>query len=88
VTAITHPDMVRIIGWHGLRPVPVDIDSATLAPRLDLVEAAITGRTRAILVAHLFGSRFDVGPVAEIARRWRSGAGRRDEPPRRFPSSG
>jgi perosamine synthetase len=69
VTAITHPDMVRIIGWHGLCPMPVYIDSATLAPRLDLVEEAITARTRAILVAHLFGSRFDVGSVAEIARR-------------------
>jgi dTDP-4-amino-4,6-dideoxygalactose transaminase len=69
VSAITHPDMVRIIERHGLRPVAVDIDSATLAPRHDLLKDAITSRTRAILVAHLFGSRFDLGPVAETARR-------------------
>ncbi|HEX6679387.1 MAG TPA: DegT/DnrJ/EryC1/StrS family aminotransferase [Gaiellaceae bacterium] len=69
VSAITHPDMVRIIERHGLRSVAVDIDSATLAPRLDVLNEAITSRTRAILVAHLFGSRFDVGPVAETARR-------------------
>ena len=32
VSAVTHPDMVRIIREHGLRAVPVDIDPRTLAP--------------------------------------------------------
>ena len=51
VSAVTHPDMCRIIQRHGLRAVPVDIDEDKLAPRLDLLEEAITSRTRAILVA-------------------------------------
>src|SRR5215216_7704515 len=57
VSAITHPDMIRIINEHGLRAVPVDIDPETLAPRPWTLEAALTPRTRVVLVAHLFGGR-------------------------------
>lgn len=69
VSAVTHPDMVRIIEGHGLRAVPVDLDTSTLEPRRDLLDEALSGRTRMILVAHLFGGRFDLGPVAAFARR-------------------
>jgi len=68
VSAVTHPDMVRIIRGHGLRAVPVDIDLETLAPRPWMLEAALTLRTRVILVAHLFGGRMDLGEVARFAR--------------------
>jgi perosamine synthetase len=69
VSAVTHPDMVRIIEGHGLRAVPLDIDPSTLEPRAELLEAALSPRTRAILVAHLFGGRFDLSPFAVFARR-------------------
>src|SRR5215210_8291692 len=68
VSAVTHPDMVRIIRGHGLRAVPVDIDPETLAPRPWMLEVALTPRTRVVLVAHLFGGRMDLGPVARFAR--------------------
>jgi perosamine synthetase len=68
VSAITHPDMVRIIRGHGLRAVPVDIDPETLAPRPGMLEAALTPRTRAVMVAHLFGGRMDLGTVVSFAR--------------------
>ena len=68
VSAVTHPDMVRIIRQHGLRPVPVDIDPETLAPRPRMLEAALTPRTRVVLVAHLFGGRMELGDVARFAR--------------------
>src|ERR671911_1248454 len=68
VSAITHPDMVRIIHEHGLRAVPVDIDPETLAPRPWMLEAALTPRTRVVLVAHLFGGRMDLGGIARFAR--------------------
>ena len=38
VSAITHPDMVRIVEAHGLRAVPVDVDPDTLAPRADALD--------------------------------------------------
>jgi perosamine synthetase len=69
VSAVTHPDMVRIIEEHGLRAIPVDLDGATLGPHVELLEAALSPRTRAVLVAHLFGGRFDLEPVAAFARR-------------------
>jgi perosamine synthetase len=69
VSAITHPDMVTILRQHGLRAVPVDLDLATLAPRVEDLERACTARTRAVLVAHLFGGRIDLAPIAGFARR-------------------
>jgi perosamine synthetase len=69
VSAVTHPDMVRIIQGHGLRVIPVDLDAATLEPRVELFERALSPRTRAVLVAHLFGGRFDLDPVVAFARR-------------------
>jgi perosamine synthetase len=71
VSAVTHPDMVRIIEAHGLVAVPVDLDVATLAPRLDVAEQLVTRKTRAILVAHLFGGRFDLGATVAFAKRHR-----------------
>lgn len=69
VSAITIPDMVRIIQGHGLVPVPVDVEPSTLAPRTDLAEQLVTDRTRAVLVAHLFGGHVDLAPLAALARR-------------------
>ena len=61
--------MVRIIEHHGLVPVPVDVDAARLEVDVEQIERLITPRTRAILVAHLFGSRMEMGPIIELARR-------------------
>src|SRR5215208_3490714 len=69
ISAITQPDMIRIIHEHGLRAVPVDIDPETLAPRPWMLEAALTPRTRVVLVAHLFGGRMDLGGIAKFARK-------------------
>jgi perosamine synthetase len=69
VSAITHPDMVRIIEGHGLRAVPVDIEPQTLAPLPSTLEAALTPRTRVVLVAHLFGGRMDLDVIARFARK-------------------
>lgn len=68
-SALNVKGMVKIAVRHGLAPVPVDLELATMGPRPDLVERAITPRTRAIVVAHLFGTRVDLGPIVEIARR-------------------
>jgi dTDP-4-amino-4,6-dideoxygalactose transaminase len=68
-SAVTIPDMVRIIEQHKLVPVPVDVDGATLEVDIDQLERLITPRTRAILVAHLFGGRAEMGPIIELARR-------------------
>lgn len=68
MSAITHPDMARIARGHGLRVVPVDVNLQTLGPRIEALRASLTERTRAVVVAHLFGGRVDLGPVARLAK--------------------
>src|SRR5919112_167818 len=64
VSAVTHPDMIRIIREHGLRPIPVDLDPRTLMPLSSALEAALTPRMRVVLVVHHFGGRMDLGLIA------------------------
>ncbi|MDP8937397.1 MAG: DegT/DnrJ/EryC1/StrS family aminotransferase, partial [Actinomycetota bacterium] len=68
VSSVTIPEMVRILDDHRLTAVPVDLDPATLGPRPDLLDRLVTDRTRAVLVAHLFGGRLDLAPVVGICR--------------------
>jgi dTDP-4-amino-4,6-dideoxygalactose transaminase len=68
-SALNVGGMVRVVERLGLVPVPVDLDLAHLAPRLDRLERAITARSRVLVVAHLFGARIDLDPLLEIARR-------------------
>jgi len=68
VSAITIPHVVDILLEHGLVLVPVDIDLSTLAIDADDVRTAITPRTKAILVAHIFGSRMPLDEVVAVAR--------------------
>jgi dTDP-4-amino-4,6-dideoxygalactose transaminase len=57
------------IAHVGADPVFVDIDSATYNLDPKLIEAAITGKTRAIMPVHLFGLSADLDPILAIARR-------------------
>jgi dTDP-4-amino-4,6-dideoxygalactose transaminase len=56
--------------YTGARPVFVDIDPTTFNMNPDLVEAAITPHTRAILPVHLFGLSCDMDPIMAIARKY------------------
>jgi dTDP-4-amino-4,6-dideoxygalactose transaminase len=53
----------------GGRPVFVDIDPLTYNIAPDLLEDAITSRTKAIIPVHLFGQMADMSPIMEIAKR-------------------
>ena len=70
MSAVTIPDMVRIVAHHGLVAVPIDLDLNSLAPQVEKIEAAVTPQTRAMVVAHLFGSRVPLAPILEVARRY------------------
>src|SRR5262245_6425144 len=69
VSALTIPDMVRILEEYGLVAVPVDIDLASLGPTRETLERAVSPRARAILAAHLFGSRMPIDELVAFARR-------------------
>lgn len=69
VSAVTIPHMLEIIERHGLRARPVDVDPHSLALDCRSVAGAISGQTRALLVAHLWGSRMPLDGLARLARR-------------------
>jgi CDP-6-deoxy-D-xylo-4-hexulose-3-dehydrase len=54
---------------YGLKPVFVDIDIPTYNIRPDMIEAAISDKTRAIMVAHTLGNPFDLSVVMDVAKR-------------------
>jgi dTDP-4-amino-4,6-dideoxygalactose transaminase len=71
MSCLTIPDMPRIVRHHNYVPIGVDVDPLTLAPDVEGIEKAITPRTKAIVVAHLFGGQINMGPIADLARRYK-----------------
>jgi len=69
VPTLTYVASVNAIAYTGATPVFVDSEPeyGTMDPAL--VEAAITRRTRAIEVVHLYGHPVDMDPILDIARR-------------------
>ena len=63
------PTTVNPSMFFGMTPVFVDVDIPTYNVQADQVEAAITDKTRAIMVAHTLGNPFRADLLAEIADR-------------------
>src|SRR5437868_7218 len=68
-TPFTFYATAAAIGYVGALPVYVDIDPSTCNLDARKIEAAITERTRAILVVHLYGQPADMDTILDIARR-------------------
>ena len=67
MSALNVPGMFRIVKEYGLVPVPLDL-GPSLSPSPQAVRAAITPRSRVLVVAHLFGARADLTPLHPIAQ--------------------
>ena len=63
MTGITIPNMLKIVESHGLKIVPIDLDMETLQLKKEALNRAVSKKTVMIVVAHLFGSRMEMGPV-------------------------
>ncbi len=66
MSGLTIPDMPRIVKEHGLVPVGLEVFPDTMAPSVSEVAAKITARTRAIVMAHLFGGLCDLTPFRSL----------------------
>lgn len=69
VPAFTYVATAEVIGLLGLTPVMTDVDSDTFNITPELIEAAITPRTKAIVPVHLFGQCADMAPIMALAEK-------------------
>lgn len=66
MSALTIPDMWRIVDAHGLVPRPVDVEPDSLAPSSAQWRRALTRQSRMAVLAHLFGSRTTLAPLTAL----------------------
>jgi dTDP-4-amino-4,6-dideoxygalactose transaminase len=71
VITVTHSYIATAnsVRYCGATPVFIDVDPATFNMDPDLIDAAITPRTRAILCVHQIGMPCDLARIVEIGRR-------------------
>jgi len=60
------PEVMDAVLYVGATPVLCDVDEVTYAPSAATVSAALTARTRAVVVPHLFGIPADVDGILEL----------------------
>lgn len=70
VPAFTYVATAEVIGLLQLRPVMVDVDPNTFNVPAEIIEKAITSRTRAIVPVHLFGQCADLEPIMALAEKY------------------
>lgn len=68
-TPFTFIATAEMIAFIGAKPVFVDIDEKTYNINADLIESAITPRTKAIMPVSLFGQCADMEKINQIAQK-------------------
>jgi dTDP-4-amino-4,6-dideoxygalactose transaminase len=69
-TPFTFFSTAGCIARVGAKPVFVDIDAKTFNINPELIEPAVTEKTKAIIPVHLFGQMADMDPIMEIAKKY------------------
>jgi len=64
------PTTVNPIVQFGAIPVFIDVDVATHNVKADLIEAAVSPKTKAIMIAHSLGNPFDLDEVMRVAKKY------------------
>jgi perosamine synthetase len=67
VPSLTYIAAANAVRYVGAEPVFVDVDGATWCIDPDLVEAAVTPRTKGIIVVHLYGHPADMDAINAVA---------------------
>ena len=64
------PTTVNPIIQFGAIPVFIDVDIATHNVKVDMLEAAVSPKTKAIMIAHSLGNPFDLDEVMRVAKKY------------------
>lgn len=70
-TAMTFPTTLNPILQNGLVPVFLDIEQATYNINANLIEEAVTEKTRTIVIAHTLGNPAEMDKIMDIAKRYK-----------------
>jgi perosamine synthetase len=70
VPDVTWVGSIFPVNWLGARPVFVDVLPDTWCIDPKKIEAAITDRTKAIIVVHIYGNLVDMDEVIKIAEKY------------------
>jgi CDP-4-dehydro-6-deoxyglucose reductase, E1 len=68
--AVSFPTTLNPLLSYGLVPVFVDIDIPTYNIRVDLIEKAISPKTKAIVIAHTLGNPYQVAEIKAICDKY------------------
>ena len=68
-TACAFPTTVAPAIQYGLKPIFIDVHETTHNATPEMIEAAITPKTRLVMIAHSLGNPFRADRVAEICTR-------------------
>ncbi|HUF03568.1 MAG TPA: DegT/DnrJ/EryC1/StrS family aminotransferase [Aridibacter sp.] len=69
VPSFTYVATAEVIALLRLKPVMVDVDPDTFNVTADIIEAAVTPNTKAVVPVHLFGQSCDMEPIMKVADR-------------------
>jgi CDP-6-deoxy-D-xylo-4-hexulose-3-dehydrase len=64
------PTTINPLIQFGAIPVFIDVDIATHNVKADMIEAAVSDKTKAIMIAHSLGNPFDLDEVMRVARKY------------------
>ncbi|WP_396137196.1 lipopolysaccharide biosynthesis protein RfbH [Flavobacterium sp.] len=64
------PTTVNPIIQYGAIPVFIDVDIATHNVKVEMIEAAVSPKTKAIMIAHSLGNPFNLDEVMRVAKKY------------------
>ncbi|WP_428231335.1 lipopolysaccharide biosynthesis protein RfbH [Flavobacterium sp.] len=64
------PTTINPIIQFGAIPVFIDVDIATHNVKADMIEAAVSPKTKAIMIAHSLGNPFDLDEIMRVAKKY------------------
>jgi UDP-2-acetamido-2-deoxy-ribo-hexuluronate aminotransferase len=69
VPCFTYVATVEVIALLKLKPVITEVDPDTFNITAEIIEKAITSKTKAIVPVHLFGQSADMEPIMAVAKK-------------------